>query len=87
VTINYPNNPLVVLGPTDRYPVSLRVKLLRHFHDTLVGHVYVYSWLLNAFECHCQVMWMPDTSLQHAQPGADWVRWPTKLDQFKPYQA
>lgn len=85
--MSIPNNPLVVLGPDQRYPVSPKVKLLRHFHDSVVGHTYVYSLLLDAFECDCQVMWMPDTRRENAQPGADWVRWPTKLDHFAPYQA
>jgi hypothetical protein len=85
--VNNPNNPLLVLGPGQRYPVSQKVKLLRRLHDDVVGHVYVYSLLLHAFECHCQVMWMPDVKREHAQPGADWARWPTKMDQFMPYLA
>jgi hypothetical protein len=82
-----PNNPLVVLGPEHRYPVPLRVKLLRHFHDKVVGHIFVHSALLEAFQCHCQVIWMPDVERDPDRPDPDWVRWPTKLDHFEPYYA
>jgi hypothetical protein len=86
--VTIPNNPLVVLGmdhPQPNRPVSMRIKLLRHLHDDVTGHIYGWQWIINAFVCHCGTAWMPDIGRDDVPPGADWVRWPTKLDHFRPY--
>lgn len=89
------STPLAVIGHSaDNRWVPGDLKLLRYFHDKVVGHTFAWNDTIRYSSCRCDVAWMPDVSRKRASQieketgtSLDWLRWPTKLDRFERYDA